>query len=288
MLKTIASILASRVFQNTIIGVILLNAAILGIQTNRGLAPGTASLLETLDEICLAIFCLEILMKFTVMRFGFFRDGWNVFDFLVVGVALVPASGPLAVLRALRVFRLMRMVTVIPSMRRVISGMFGAIPGTASVAGVLLVIFYVAAIMATSFFRSVDKENFGDLTTTILTLFQLMTLEGWPDIARGIMAELPMAWLFFVPFIIMTTFTTLNLMFGIIVDSMENAKEESVKEEMAKQGIQIESESDEMRLAVIESEVKALSGDLLAIQAAVNRLVEPGQGRSAAVAGKGE
>lgn len=275
MLNTIAAILASKKFQNTIIGVILLNAAILGMQTIRDLDPGTARVLEVLDELCLIVFCIEILMKFIVLRFGFFRDGWNVFDFLVVGIALVPASGPLAVLRALRVFRLMRLVTAIPSMRQVISGMFGAIPGAASVAGVLMVIFYVAAIMATSFFRTVDKENFSDLTTTIFTLFQMMTLEGWPDIARGVMAEMPMAWLFFVPFIIMTTFTTLNLMFGIIVDSMENAKEEAAQEKMAEQGIAIDIETDEVRLAVIESEVKGIAADLAAIQAAVARRDAP-------------
>lgn len=270
MTEKIGAILATKVFQNTIIGVILLNAAILGLETHRQMAPDLAHWLSVLDHICLVIFCIEIGMKFAVLRWKFFRDGWNVFDFIVVGIALVPASGPLAVLRALRVFRLMRLVTAIPSMRQVIAGMFGAMPGAASVAGVLLVIFYVAAIMATNFFRTVDKENFGDLSTTILTLFQMMTLEGWPDIARGVMAELPLAWLFFVPFIIMTTFTTLNLMFGIIVDSMEVAKEEAAQARLAEQGIAVGIESDELRLAVIESDVKSIAADLADIQTALS------------------
>lgn len=240
MLQTISSILAHRLFQNTIIGVIVFNAIILGIMTQHDLSPNLHGILETLDNACLLVFCAEILMKFIVLRFGFFSDGWNRFDFIVVGIALLPAAGPLSVLRALRVFRLMRMVSVFPSMRRVISGMFGAIPGMGSVAGVLLVIFYIAAIMATGFFREIDHDKFGNLSSTFFTLFQLMTLEGWPDIARSVMEQMPYAWLFFVPFILLTTFTTLNLMFGIVVNAMEEAKEEAARAHMAEQGIEID------------------------------------------------
>ncbi|MGZ8158128.1 MAG: ion transporter [Methylobacter sp.] len=274
MLQTITFILAHRFFQNTIIGVILLNAVILGILTVHDLAPSTITVVEGLDNACLIVFCIELLMKFAVLRFDFFRDGWNRFDFIVVGIALVPASGPLSVLRALRVLRLMRMVSVFPSMRRVISGMFGAIPGVASVAGVLLVIFYIAAIMATGFFREVDHDKFGSLGSTFFTLFQLMTLEGWPDIARSVMEKLPYAWLFFVPFILLTTFTTLNLMFGIVVNAMEEAKEEAARARMAEMGIEMSDESNELRLAVIEVDVKAICADLENLQVALDRLIE--------------
>ncbi|MBF0333862.1 MAG: ion transporter [Alphaproteobacteria bacterium] len=272
MLAGIERTLANRVFQNTIIFVILLNAAILGVMTKRDLDPGVLSLLEFLDNACLVVFCVEIAMKLAVMRLRFFRDGWNVFDFAVVAIALAPASGPLAVLRAMRVFRLMRLVTAVPSMRRVVSGMFGSIPGVASVAGVLFVLYYVAAIMATSFFHTVDGENFGDLGSTFFTLFQLMTLEGWPDIALTIMDEMPMAWAFFVPFIVMTTFTTLNLMFGIVVNAMEEAKEEEARAELAEKGMDVEPESNEVRLAVIENDVKGMAGELERLQAALSRM----------------
>src|SRR3546814_13183896 len=114
------------------------------------------------------------------MRLGFFRDGWNIFDFLVVGVALVPASGELSVLRSMRVLRLMRLATALPAMRRVISGMFKAVPGAASVAGVLVVMYYVAAVMGTNFFRESNPAHFGDLGNSLFTLFKMMTLEGWP------------------------------------------------------------------------------------------------------------
>lgn len=279
-MNAIASLLANRLFQNTIIGVILLNAAILGVLTVPDLDPAISDWLHWLDHVCLIIFCIEIFLKLMVLRFGFFKDGWNVFDFLVVGIALAPAAGPLSVLRALRVFRLMRLVTAFPSMRQVISGMFGAIPGVASVAGILLVIFYVAAVMAIGFFGEIDPENFGGLGAAFFTLFQLMTTEGWPNMARTIMETSPLAWLFFIPFIVMTTFTTLNLVFGIVVNSMEEAKEEAVREDMASQGVQTSKESIEVRLAVIEGTVKEAASDLDKLQAALEGLVKNSRSKS--------
>lgn len=252
---TIKSIIDSALFQRAIIGVILLNAAILGLMT-ADLDPGTLRALEIVDDICLAIFCIEIAMKLLVLRLGFFRDGWNVFDLIVVGIAFAPSTGGLSVLRAMRVLRLMRLASAIPSMRRVINGMFAAIPGGASVAAVLLVMYYVAAIMGTSFFGKTVPAHFGDLGTTFFTLFKMMTLEGWPDIAADVLEVHPKAWIFFVVFIIFTTFTTLNLLFGIIVDAMEQAKEADARSKMAEQGVEISEESNEMRLALIEDDVR--------------------------------
>ena len=203
MLNRLIALPDNRLFQRLIIYVIVFNAFILGVQTIEGLDPGFDALLDTLDHACLAIFCVELTLKLMGQRLRFFRDGWNVFDFLVVAVALIPATGPLAVLRAMRVFRLMRLINSVPSMRRVVNGMFSAIPGAASVAGVLLVIFYIAAIMATNFFSEVDPENFGHLGLTFFTLFQFLTMEGWPDVARPVMEKMPYAWLFFIPFILL-------------------------------------------------------------------------------------
>lgn len=264
------SLTENRYFQRTIIGVILLNAVVLGLLTMENLDPGVVSLLEFLDDACLVIFCIELALKLIAHHLGFFRQGWNIFDFLVVGVALVPATGPLSVLRALRIFRLMRLVTAIPSMRRVIHGMFAAIPGTASVAGVLFVMFYVAAIMATNFFGAVDPENFGSLGVSFFTLFQFLTMEGWPDVARPVMEKMPYAWLFFIPFILLTSLTTLNLMFGIIVDTMDQAKEEEVRDALARQGVEMSAESDEMRLAIITQEVQTIREKIADLTARVN------------------
>jgi voltage-gated sodium channel len=232
MMQSLSNLIHSAIFQRFIIAVILVNAVILGAMTTD-VSPETMRLLYWLDMICLAIFVVEILLKFAVMRFAMFRDPWNVFDVIVVAIALLPASGALSVLRALRVLRIMRLVTVVPSMRRVVNGMFAAVPGGASVAAVLLVMYYCGAIIAVKLFRDVSPEHFGTLGTTFFTLFKMMTLEGWPDIADAVIAKSPNAWIFFVVFIILTTFTTLNLLFGIIVDAMNKTREEEEDNELA-------------------------------------------------------
>lgn len=259
MVGKIRSLVDNQVFQNAIIGVIIANAVILGLMTDNSLSHDTHATLELLDQICLVIFCVEIALKLVAYRLEFFKNGWNIFDVIVVGIALMPASGELSVLRALRVLRLMRLASAVPSMRRVVTGMFHAIPGSLSVAGVLLVMYYVAAIIGINLFRETAPERFGDLGASLFSLFQMMTLEGWPDIAEAILPKHPNAWPFFVLFIIFTTFTTLNLLFGIIVNAMEEAKEEAAREKLVAQGVTVnEDESPEMRMVVIETEVKAI------------------------------
>ncbi len=255
-------VLDDRRFQWFIIGVILFNAVILGLLT-LDLPPALRATLEVLDNVCLAIFVVELGMKLLVQRGSFFRDGWNLFDLIVVSIAIIPNSGPLSVLRALRVLRVMRLATAVPSMRRVLNGMFGALPGGASVAGILFILYYVSAIIAVTLFRDAAPENFGSIGETFFTLFQLMTLEGWNTIAEKVMNQQPMAWMFFITFIVFTNFTTLNLLFGIIVDAMEKAKEDEVREELAEQGVDIEERSTDMRVATIENDVRQIREMLL-------------------------
>lgn len=266
MFETVRKIVESPVFQWSIIGVILFNAILLGLMTSTSLTESQHNTLEMLDHICLVIFCIEIALKFVVYRLGFFKSGWNVFDFIVVAIALAPGSGELSVLRSLRALRLMRLATALPAMRRVVAGMFKAIPGAASVAGVLFIMYYVAAVMGTNFFRDSNPEFFGDLGNSLFTLFKMMTLEGWPDIADAVLEKQPAAWPFFVLFIIFTTFTTLNLLFGIIVGAMEDAKEEEARAKMEEKGIEISEETSEMRLAVIENDVRAIREMLVKAQ----------------------
>ncbi len=257
-MDNVAKLINSTGFQRFIIAVILVNAAILGAMATA-VSPQTMQILHLLDQICLAIFVIEIALKFAVMRFAMFRDPWNVFDVIVVGIALLPASGPLSVLRALRVLRIMRLVTVIPSMRRVVTGMFAAIPGGASVAAVLFVMYYCAAIIAVKLFRDVAPQHFGDLGTTLFTLFKMMTLEGWPDIADDVIAKSPNAWIFFVTFIILTTFTTLNLLFGIIVDAMNQTREAEEEDDIAKAAASADPKAQAAaKLAAMEAELKAI------------------------------
>lgn len=208
--------------QNTLITLIVINAIVLGLETSTTVMAQWGMLLVALDRLILAVFVAEIALRIAVHRLAFFRDPWSVFDFLVVGVALIPASGPFAVLRALRVLRVLRLLTMVPSMRRVVGGLLAAIPGLASVIAIIGIIFYVAAVIATKLFGERFPEWFGHLGESAYTLFQIMTLESWSmGIVRPVMEVYPQAWLFFVPFILIATFTMLNLFIAIIVNAMQ-------------------------------------------------------------------
>lgn len=211
----------SRV-QHAIVALIVVNAVILGLETSPAIVARWGTLLAVLDGAILAIFVIEIALRLVVHRAAFFRDPWSVFDFLVVAIALIPATGPFAVLRALRVLRVLRLLTMVPSMRRVVGGLLAAIPGLTSVIAIIGIIFYVAAVIATQLFGERFPEWFGHLGESAYTLFQIMTLESWSmGIVRPVMAVYPQAWLFFVPFILIATFTMLNLFIAIIVNAMQ-------------------------------------------------------------------
>ena len=217
--------------QRTIMALIIINAVVLGLETSAQVMAQAGPLLLALDKAILAVFVVEIAARLWVHRGAFFRDPWSVFDFSVVVIALVPASGPLAVLRALRVLRVLRLLTVVPSMRRVVGALLSAIPGLGSIAMVLALLFYVFAVIATKLFGQAFPDWFGTLGRSLYTLFQVMTLESWSmGIARPVMEQFPLAWAFFVPFILVATFTMLNLFIAVIVSAMQtfNAEDAAV------------------------------------------------------------
>lgn len=209
-------------FQRLVIVLIVFNAITLGLETSARLMDSYGSLLHALDRVTLAVFVAELLLRLYGFGWRFFRDPWSIFDLLVVGVALVPAAGPLSVLRSLRIMRALRLVSAVPSMRRVVSGLLAAVPGMASVASLLALVIFVAGVMATKLFGAIAPVYFGDLGTTLFTLFQIMTGEAWPDIAREVMAEAPLAWIFFVVYILVSGFAVLNLFIAVVVSGMED------------------------------------------------------------------
>lgn len=209
-------------FQRFIVAVIVVNAVTLGLETTAvGSAAGIGGFLIWLDRAALMIFVVELLLRLYAHRTSFFRDPWSIFDLIVVGIALIPASGPLAVLRALRVLRVLRLVSRVESMRRVVSGLLRAMPAMASTAALLALVIYIAAVIATKLFGDVLPAYFGHLGVTLFTLFQVMTGEAWPDIANQLMAEVPWAWIFFVIYILASSFMVLNLFIAVVVSAME-------------------------------------------------------------------
>ena len=232
--------------QRVIIALILVNAAILGLETSKIAMTRMGLLLQVLDMAILAVFVVEIAIRLYVHRLAFWRDPWSVFDFLVVAIALIPAAGPFAVLRALRVLRVLRLLTMVPSMRKVVGALLAAIPGLGSIALVLGILYYVFAVIATNLFADTYPEWFGTLGRSLYTLFQIMTLESWSmGIARPVMEQFPYAWAFFIPFILVATFTMLNLFIAIIVNAMQSYSETEHQETtQALQATQLHIETD--------------------------------------------
>ncbi len=219
-------------FQNFIVVLIVVNAIILGLETSDYLMQQVGVFLKAVDALILKIFVIEILLRLYVYRFRFFSQPWSLFDFFVVGIALIPASEAYAALRALRVLRALRLLSVVPTMRRVIEGLLSAIPGIASVTTIMLLFFYVFAVIGTHLYSDTFPQWFGTLGETMFTLFQIMTLESWSmGIVRPVMEQHPSAWIFFVLYILVTTFTMLNLFIAIIVNAMHSSADESAKED---------------------------------------------------------
>ena len=224
-----ASFLEGTIVTTAVTVLILINAVTLGMETDAGIVSEFGGILAWLDRAILVIFSVEIALKLYVYRFGFFRSGWNIFDLSIVGIAWLPTSGALTVLRTLRILRVLRLISVVPQMRRVVSAIGYSIPGMMSVVGVLGLIFYVAAVLATKLFGTYPdpdmQEWFGTISASAYTLFQIMTLESWSmGVVRPTMDLFPWAWAFFLPFIIITSFAVLNFFIGIIVDSMQTAQ----------------------------------------------------------------
>ncbi len=232
-MSKLTSLVEAQWFQNFLVAVILFNAVTLGLETTQ-FGKDNATILHKIDFVILLIFTIELILKLVVYRLKFFKSGWNWFDLIIVAVSWVPSSGPLSVLRAFRILRVLRLFSIVPQMRRVIGALGHSLPGMASVIGVLGIVFYVSAVLTTKLFGQHPDPNmqewFGSIGASAYTLFQVMTLESWSmGIVRPTMELFPQSWLFFVPFIIITSFAVLNLFIGIIVDAMQVMHEEEGK-----------------------------------------------------------
>ncbi|MCY4066003.1 MAG: ion transporter [Rhodospirillaceae bacterium] len=238
-----------------ITAVIVLNAITLGLETSASVMERVGPLLLFLDDAVLAIFVIELLTKLFAFGWRYFTNGWNVFDFIIVGIALAPASGDLTVLRALRILRVLRLVAIVPSMRKVVMALMAAIPGVSSVIALLALVYYVFAVMVTKLYGKAFPDWFGTVGDSMYSLFQIMTLESWSmGIVRPVMEQFPGAWMVFVPFILMTSFAVINLFIAVIVNAMteqSQAESAALKEEMH---------------AVTEAEASALMQRMAALQ----------------------
>ncbi|ADC72198.1 Ion transport protein [Thioalkalivibrio sp. K90mix] len=264
----------ARLTQRAIIALILLNALTLGLETSDTVMAWMGPVILAADTIILSIFTAEVLAKLFVYRLSFWRNPWNVFDFFVVGIALIPASGPFSVLRVLR---LLRLVSMVPKLRFIVEALLRAIPGIISILGLLVLIFYVFAIIATGLFSESFPQKFGTLGATMYSLFQVMTLEGWSeDIARPVMEVYPWAWAFFVPFILIATFTVLNLFIAIIVDAMQRMHDRAIEieQQMIHDSVHEENKALHSEIHELQQETVKLQERLIRMQSMLEKRVK--------------
>jgi voltage-gated sodium channel len=212
-------------FDQVIDALICVNAITLGLETSPCIVLRFGDLPHAFDNAVLCVFVVELILRLFVFRETFFRDPWRVFDLVVVVIALLPSSGAVGILRVLR------LVSKVPSMRGVVGALLKAISGMASIIGLMALVLYVSAVMATKLFGALAPDFFGSLGASLFTLFQVMTVEGWPDIARGVMEKSPYAWIFFVAYLLIATFMVLNLFIAVVVNAMQSRVTEDLKDE---------------------------------------------------------
>lgn len=267
----VARFILAEPTQRVIIGLILANAVTLGLETAPSIMARWGGLLVALDTLFLVLFTVEICVRIFAFRGRFFRDPWGLFDFAVVAIAWLPATGPLSVLRALRVLRILRLVSMLPRLRIVVEAMLHAIPGIGAVALLLVIVYYVCAVIATKLFGPSHPQFFGTIGESMYSLFQIMTLESWSmGIVRPVMEASPQAWLFFVPFILITTFVVLNLFIGIIVESIQTLRKQHDEAEEARDAALAAATS--AARAEHHADAEAILGELRALRAEVAEL----------------
>ena len=274
-LERLRQLVTSPRTERFILALIIFNAITLGLETSPWVMARIGSVLHVVDKLVLAVFVVEVLARIAVHRAAFFKDPWSLFDFAVVAIALAPTSGAFSVLRALRILRVLRMITLVPSLRRVVGALISALPGMGSIVLLMGLIFYVASVMATKLYGGDFPQWFGSIPASAYSLFQIMTLESWSmGIVRPVMEVHPYAWMFFVPFILCTTFTMLNLFIGIVVNAMQSEHEEEAKAERHKleEDLRLASEERQQVHAEEVADMAALRGEIVALKQAIGDL----------------
>jgi voltage-gated sodium channel len=227
-------IVDSRAFERFIVAVILVNAVIIGLETSVDLIERFGGLLHLANDLVLWIFIVEAALKMTALGAGWYRyfaSGWNVFDFAVIVLSLVPASGEFAtVARLVRILRVLRLVSAMPKLRLLVATLMRCIPSMGHVLLLLSILFYIYGVMGYQFFHAVDPERWGTLGAALLTLFQVVTLEGWAEVMAKVMEQHPWAWVYFLTFVVIGTFVVINLFIAVVINSLEDAREQELEQ----------------------------------------------------------
>ena len=234
-------------FQHFILVVIVLGALVIGVETSATLTARYGALIVAVEILIQTIFVAEIAIRLLACwpkPAAFFRNGWNVFDFAVVAASLLPQVGPFAIVaRLARLIRVTRVVSAFPELRLIIGTMIRSIPSMGHVIVLLSLLLYVYAVLGFHFFREEDPAHWGSLGVALLTLFQMLTLEGWVEIQAAVLGAYPLAWIYFTSFVFVAVFVVVNLFIAVVINNLESVKHEH----------QLETDRQSVHAGVIEA-----------------------------------
>ena len=224
----------SKYFEPIIIAIIVANSLLLGMETSKTLEERFGDQMRLGNQVALSIFIVEAIIKMVALgprSYRYFKDGWNVFDFIVIVAALIPATGQFAIIaRLVRLLRALRLISAVKELRLIINALVRSIPSVGHVMMLMGIIVYIYAIMGYHFFHVDDPQNWGSLGRAFLTLFNIITLEGWTDVMATAMEINPYSWVYFVSFVVVGTFVVINLFIAIIINNLDEAKLERLRE----------------------------------------------------------
>lgn len=248
---------ANRSFEVFVVSIILMSALLVGVKT-YDLPQSIAAITPLLDWFISVFFVLELTVRFLAesKKTHFFRNFWNLFDTLIIGISLIPAEGAelALVARLVRVFRVLRMISIIPELRILLVSLFKALPQLGYVMLLMFIIFYIYAAVGSTLFDKINPELWGDITIALLTLFRVMTFEDWTDVMYETMVVYPSSWLYYLTFIFFTAFAFLNMVIGIVVNVME--------QENAKAKRELDKGAGEPTLKDISEQIRQLQAQL--------------------------
>jgi voltage-gated sodium channel len=258
---------SNKLFELLVVGIILFSALVIGVKTYP-LPPLALKVIAVLDWAITLFFLAEITVRFLGEpdRRAFFRNGWNVFDTLIVTVSLIPieASELALIGRLVRIFRVLRMVSIIPELRSLLNSLLKALPQLGYILLMMFIIFYIYAAIGTTFFSSVNEELWGDIAISMLTLFRVMTFEDWTDVMYESMAVYPLSWGYYLSFIFLSAFAFLNMIIGIVVRVMEQEHTEQLRQDAEAAGEptlkELRDEIRALRALLVDDEARSRSG----------------------------
>ena len=248
----IGSITGSALFRRVVITLIVINAIIVGLDTYPYIHATYGQSLWLVDRIILYVFALELVLRFFASNppAAFFRSGWNLFDLIIVGVSFLPSSQFFTVARLFRILRALRTVSVLPDLQRLVTALLRSLPALGHILILLALLMYVYAAIGTSLFGEITPKYFGTLHLSVLTLFSVITLEGWVAVMDEVLPQMPAAWIYFVSFILIATFVAMNFFVGVIVNNLQAVEIEErddiaeIRKALARVEAQLQSSRD--------------------------------------------